>query len=146
MTAGPEVRIYRRSHLLRWNLAARRRLQRARGGRTRGRGGSLPPKEKGYAARSQPPGSSSSDASDLMISVATAATVAVDRSPPSKRMRAPEAESFVLSPSSSNCKYPSVVDPYLPIGHLSHDIPPPDPGGSLVVVTRTFRAAGGIRG
>ena len=112
-----------------------------RGGRTRGRGRSLPPKEEGYAARRQLPGSLSSDASDLTLLAAAAAAVAVNGSPPSKRTRTPKAKSFVLSPSSLNCKHPSVVDPYLPIGHPGHDIPPPDLGGSIVVVPRNFRAA-----
>ena len=90
-TAGPGVRIYCRSHRLPWPLAERRRRQRATGGRTLGRGESLPPKLEGSAARHRPPGSLSSDASDPTLSAA----VAVNRSPPSKRKRAPKDESAI---------------------------------------------------
>ena len=43
--------------------------------------------------------------------------------------------------SSWNGNYPSVVNSYLPISHLVHNIPPPYPGGSIVVVPQNFWAA-----
>ena len=67
------------------------------------------------------------------------AAVTSNQSLPSKLTRTPKSESFVFPPSLPNSNYPSAVDSYLPTGHPVRDIPPPEPGGSIVVVPQNIR-------
>ena len=80
------------------------------------------------------------DNSNPKISSTATAAVTANQSSPSKLKRTPKSKSFVLPPSLPNSNYPSAVDSYLPIGHPVHNIPPPEPGGSIVVVPQNFRA------
>ena len=100
---------------------------------------SLPPKEEGSAVRCRPSGSSLLDVSNPML---LASAIAIDWYLPYKRMHATKYESFVLPPSPPNGKYPEVIDSCLPFGHPGHNIPPPDLGRLIIIMSWNFRAAG----